>query len=174
VKAVVASLVLVAGCAKPEPAATTPPPKDPRLVELALLMKNEINPAFSKLSFLVLHADEMGEDKVALTTELKTHATALRTSLGRLRTWSHPPTTSQEGKEVFFTFAVSVDKFTADLETSIASNDEKRSIETLEQIAENCNNCHHFFRLKLEDSVVGKRVGARKVGDPLFGSPMAP
>ena len=51
-------LVALAGCPKK---ATIPTggSDDADITELGLMMKNDINPAFSKLTVLVFHGDEM-------------------------------------------------------------------------------------------------------------------
>src|SRR5690242_1627843 len=59
---------LFAGCAKPSPAAPGGASIH-KLEALGALMKNEINPAFSKLSFLLAHADAMDEDPRAVRAE---------------------------------------------------------------------------------------------------------
>jgi hypothetical protein len=148
--------VLLVGCPKAAP--PPKPAKTAQMAELGKLMKDQINPAFSKLSFLVFHGEDMVEDPVALKTELRSLAAGLRKSIGRLLVWKHPPTESNEGRDVFFTYASSIDKMTGQLESAIAGDDVQSAARTLEQIAKTCNNCHHFFRLEIKDSVVGPNV----------------
>lgn len=118
-------------------------------------MKQEINPAFSKLTFLVFHGEEMEEDPIKLKTEMTRHGKTLLTSLARLRSWPHPPTITDEGREVFFTYALNVDESAQRLLDAIGRTDNATAAKQLETIARACNNCHHFFRLDIEDSVVG-------------------
>ena len=127
------------------------------MAELAALMKNEINPAFSKLTFLVTHGEELEEDSAAMMLELRQAASTLQSSISKLRTWKTPPTDSAQGREVFYTFATSVDASTGRLVDSIVAGDESAATAHLEQIADTCNNCHHFFRLDVEDSIVPQR-----------------
>lgn len=143
-----AILLLLAGC----PAHKTTPPQKPdpvdpaALAELGLLMKNDINPAFSKLSFLVLHGD--GEDDPAkLKTDIQTSAQTLRKGIDRLMTWQKPPTSSKEGRDVFYSFAASIDATLARFETALARDDAKTAADALDQMAKHCENCHHFFRV---------------------------
>jgi hypothetical protein len=123
-----------------------------KLEALGLLMKNEINPAFSKMVFLLAHADE--EDPRTVRNELEIASINLRTSIGKLRLWHNPPTESDQGRDVFLTYAASIDGMTGKLIDALGREDRKTALGQLEEIADTCNNCHHFFRLKLEDSVV--------------------
>jgi hypothetical protein len=137
------------------------------MAELGLLMKNEINPAFSKLTFLVFHGEEMEEDPVKLRTEMTRHGETLLNSLARLRGWPQPPTVTEEGREVFFTYALSVDKSAQQLLDAIGRSDNATAAKQLESIAKACNNCHHFFRLDIEDSVVGPgKVSSAVLDEP--------
>ena len=145
-------LGLGAGCASP---AAPPVKRSSELAELGLLMKNRINPAFSKLSFLVFHGDEMDEDRDAIDTQLQTLVAALRSAIGQLQAYEHPPTESKQGREVFFTYASSLDQDAAQLELAIAGDDDAATSAALERIAKTCNSCHHFFRLEIKDAVGG-------------------
>lgn len=151
-----AVVCVLVGCPKQGP--PPKPVKTAQMAELGRLMKDQINPAFSKLSFLVFHGDDMGEDQAALKTELQSLAAGLRESIGRLRVWQHPPTESKEGKDVFLTYANSIDRMAVELELAIKADDDRAAAVSLEQIAKTCNNCHHFFRLEIKDSVVGPNV----------------
>ena len=155
-KRLAVACALLVGCPKQGPPAK--PVKTAQMAELGRLMKDQINPAFSKLSFLVFHGDDMGEDQAALKTELQSLVAGLRQSIGRLRVWQHPPTESKEGKDVFLTYANSIDRMAAQLELEIKTDNDQAAARSLEQIAKTCNNCHHFFRLEIKDSVVGPNV----------------
>jgi len=141
--------LLLAACPKPKTGAGTHVD-----TELGLLMKNDINPAFSKLTFLVFHAEEMEEDPNAVRTELTTAATVLRTSIARLREWKQPPTQTVQARDVFFTYAMAVEQSTTRLADAITRNDNGAAVAEMHQIAKTCNSCHHFFRLDIEDSVM--------------------
>ena len=147
-------VVALAACSSKPPTPAHPPANhDAALTELGLLMKNDINPAFSKLTFLVFHGESM-DDPVKLKSELTMAASVLRDSLVRLRTWSKPPTESEEGRAVFYTYANAVDTSTQRLVEAIGQEDQPTAAQQMRQIAKSCNSCHHFFRLKIEDSVV--------------------
>jgi cytochrome c556 len=150
------ALVLLTGCPK-KPTMPTTPVDDGDITELGLMMKNDVNPAFSKLTVLVFHGDEMPEEPAAIQRELTTAASVLRTSIARLREWRDPPTKTTEARDVFFTYAVAVDQSTARLVDAITRFDSNEAATQMEQIAKTCNSCHHFFRLKIEDSVMPPR-----------------
>lgn len=141
-------------CAKPPVPATEQRPSDASMTALAALMKNQINPAFSKLMFLVFHGEELQEDPNAIRSEMQRFATMLRSGMGELAAWREPPTQSTEGREVFFTFSANVDKQTQSLFEAIERQDTGTAEKQMREIADTCNNCHHFFRLEIEDSVV--------------------
>jgi hypothetical protein len=147
------ALVHVACTKAPVPASDRAP--DAGMAALAALMKNQINPAFSKLTFLVFHGDELQEDPNAVRMEMQRAATTLRGSISQLREWPEVSSSqSPEGREVFYTYAASVDRQTQRLFEAIEKRDNDTAATQMQDIADTCNNCHHFFRLKLEDSVV--------------------
>jgi hypothetical protein len=151
-KTLAISVLAIAACTKqntPSGGST-----DARITQLTLLMKNDINPAFSKLTFLVFHGDSMQEEPQRLRSELSTSATLLRSAMGQLRTWKEPPTSTEQGRDVFYTYANSVDESAQRLLDAIARNDTNTAARHMKQIANTCNSCHHFFRLTIEDSVV--------------------
>lgn len=127
-----------------------------KMEALGMLMKNEINPAFSKLGFLLFHGATVEEDPKVIRAELQIAASKLQLGIRRLRDWQQLPTETSEGRDVFITFANSVDKSTEQLVTAISRNDDATAQAQLEKIADTCNNCHHFFRLDIEDSVVSR------------------
>ncbi|MGE0398281.1 MAG: hypothetical protein AB7T06_16375 [Kofleriaceae bacterium] len=150
------SLVLFAACTKaPVPATDRPP--DAGMAALAALMKNQINPAFSKLTFLVFHGEELQEDANAVRAEMQRAASTLRGSISELRDWRELSTQSAEGRDVFFTFAANVDRQAQKLVEAIEKRDADTAMTQMQDIADTCNNCHHFFRLRIEDSVVPAR-----------------
>jgi hypothetical protein len=158
-KYVIASALLLGCGAKPPVAAN---PNDGvtirKLEALGALMKNEINPAFSKLTFLLAHAEAIAEDPQSVRGELSTAGTNLRAAIGKLREWHDPPTVSDQGRDVFLAYAANIDGMTTRLIESIGRDDRPKALGQLEEIADTCNNCHHFFRLKVEDSVVMRTV----------------
>jgi len=161
----IAILLLAVACAKP-PAPGSGGQRIRKLEALGLLMKNEINPSFSKVVFLLTHGETIAEDPKAVREELKQNVTTLRGAIGRLRAWTEPPTETTEGRDVFLTFAASVDQSTAKLVDAIDRGDGATATTALEKIADACNNCHHFFRLDIEDSKVTR---SQRPVDPMNG-----
>jgi cytochrome c556 len=147
--------MVLAACTKAPVPATQQP--DAGMAALAALMKNQINPAFSKLTFLVFHGEEMQEDVNAVRTEMQRAATTLRGSISQLRDWQELSNQSDEGRQVFNTYATSVDRQAQKLFDAIAGKDNDTAASQMQEIADTCNNCHHFFRLRIEDSVVPQR-----------------
>jgi cytochrome c556 len=148
--------LVLAACTKSQVPATDPAP-DAGMAALAALMKNQINPAFSKLMFLVFHEEDLQEEPTAVRAEMQRYAQLLRTSIGELREWKEPPTQSAEGREVFYTFSANVDRQAQQLFAAVERRDRASAEAQMQEIADTCNNCHHFFRLKIEDSVVPGR-----------------
>jgi hypothetical protein len=149
----VIGLVAAAACV---PASKPPPAEQPMIasmVELGLLMKNEINPSFSRLSFLMFHGDTVETDEATLTLELERHAALLHRAIGQLRAMHNVPTRTTEGRTVFFTYVDSVGRSTEKL-VEVIGIERSQAAALLEQIATTCNNCHHFFRLRIDDAVV--------------------
>lgn len=150
--------LLLTACAKaPIPSQQTEQPTDARMTALTQLMKNQINPAFSRLTFLVFHGDDLQEDPNAMRVELQRTAATLRGAIGELREWREPPTQSAQGRDVFYAYAASVDRQAQTLFDAIEGRDGDTAAKQMQDIADTCNNCHHFFRLKIEDSVVPSR-----------------
>ena len=61
---------------------------------------------------------------------------------------------------MFFTFSANVDKQTQTLFEAIERRDGAAAEVQMKEIADTCNNCHHFFRLDIEDSVVPTSASA--------------
>jgi hypothetical protein len=150
----IALALALAACTKAPIPQTTEKPSDAGMAALAALMKNQINPAFSKLTFLVFHANELQEDPNAVRAELERSAALLRVSIAELRGWREPISGSNEGRDVFFTYAANVDQQAQTLFEAVQNRDGAAAAKQMQDMADTCNNCHHFFRLKIEDSVV--------------------
>ena len=146
--------IVVAGCTKQNTPASSGTTDDAQITALTMLMKNEINPAFSKLTILVFHGDDMQEDPRKVRGELSNAAKVLQSAIGQLRTWTQPPTSTDQGRDVFYTYASSVDASAQRLLDAVRQNDNATAAKQMKQIADTCNNCHHFFRLTIDDSVV--------------------
>jgi cytochrome c556 len=134
----------VAGCSAPAAAVRSDPGDEVRRSRLGAFMRGQVNPAFSKLSFLLFHAeagDEPG-DAAGLQGASDELARATR-SLGE---WSEPPVESEQAEQVFREYAGALRKESARLQAAIAANrraDAKRLFQVVQQ---RCDSCHHFFR----------------------------
>jgi cytochrome c553 len=149
---VMVCLVSCVGACSQEPAPEAPPTN--QVTPLNRLMKGEVNPTFSRLIVLVFHSDNLDMNPEVLKVERQRAALILKRAVARLREWSDPPTQSPEGREVFYTYANSVDRAAQRLVAAVERDDNAAAAGELEQIATTCNNCHHFFRLRIKDSVI--------------------
>jgi hypothetical protein len=118
--------------------------------ELGVFMKTHINPAFSKLSFLLFHAE--GEDAGDPAATPRT-ADELSRAAAMLATWSDPPVASDLGKMVFFDYAVSLKRDAATLAEALRMNRRDTAVKTFEALRKKCDSCHHFFRFDESGSV---------------------
>lgn len=148
-------LLALGACGAPAPSATSDATRTSRKQEpLGRLMKEQVNPSFSRLTFLVFHGEDM-DDPDAVQAELVRAANVLQGAMAKLHAWPTPPTITDEGRDVFYAYAASVDRASQRLVQSIAARDSDALPAHLESIARTCNDCHHFFRLDIKDSVVG-------------------
>jgi cytochrome c556 len=125
--------------------------------ELNNIMKVEVNQPFSALQFLVFHAQEANPSSSELDYDrIMTPAATLREGISKVRAIVDPPTLTQEGRAVFFTYVDSMVRDTDALSDAIARRDRARTEKLVGKISTTCNDCHHFFRLKIEDTPSGR------------------
>jgi hypothetical protein len=148
-RSTIVALVALCGCANPTPSQPTTGRRD-AAITLSNLMRNEINPAFSKISFLIENGHALDEDAKAQRAELKQAAAALQVAMVKLRSWQTPPIETAEGRQVFYTYAGSLDVSTQKLIEVIGKGDIRGATPHLDQISDTCNNCHHFFHMGVE------------------------
>lgn len=149
----VVGLAACAATAGPEVAA----PTIARSEELQRIMKGRVNPTFSNLSFLLLRGDEADLAPEELAAERQRNVEVLRGALAEVRALRTVPTRTEEGRAVFATYVDSVSRAADRLAAQVDGGDLVAATATLEEIAETCNACHHFFRLDIHDSVVPNR-----------------
>jgi hypothetical protein len=162
---VLAGLAGVAACPKPaadEPTAADTGPTIAKVEALGKLMKEQVNPAFSRLAFLLFHGGTIDAEPAAMRADLVAAAQALSGAIGQLRVWTHVPAQTEQGKEVFFTYATAVGAMTDELAVAITTGDDVGAKAKLTRIADTCDRCHHFFRLEVEDSVIPNAKGQTK------------
>lgn len=107
-------------------------------------MKDQLNPPFSKLSFLLFHSSEDGGeiDPAALPAA----ASELALAAEKLGQWKSPPGDSEQGKLVFYEYAEALKSDADSLVGALGSNDKAGAIKVFESLRKKCDSCHHFFR----------------------------
>lgn len=111
--------------------------------ELGVFMKTELNPPFSKLSFLLFHGDDGGDvDPAALPAA----ASELALASEKLGQWKDAPGDSEQGKLVFYEYAEALKSDADSLAGAITSKDKAGAIKVFESLRKKCDSCHHFFR----------------------------
>jgi hypothetical protein len=124
-------------CAAP---ATHVVPNEPSFPapQLGRFMRESVNVPFS---FVMLETASAKHGR-------RVHKAAgiLRDAARDLVGWSNPPVMSDEGREVFFTYAQQLEDDAARLEYAAAQHEAQDTVDTVEEIRQTCNSCHHFFR----------------------------
>lgn len=117
--------------------------------ELNEIMKNEVNQPFSALMFLIFHADETSEDGELDFARIGAPVATLQAGIAKVRAMMNPPVQTAEAREVFTTYVDSLVRDSDLLAQALATKDRSRMEGVLQKITRTCNDCHHFFRLKV-------------------------
>jgi hypothetical protein len=117
--------------------------------ELNEIMKNEVNQPFSALMFLVFHSNDGGDEDGLDFAKVELPVTTLRTGIGKVRAILNPPVQTAEAREVFITYVDALVRDSESLSQALAAKDQGRMEGVLKKITHTCNDCHHFFRLKV-------------------------
>lgn len=125
------------------------PPKLLHSPELNDIMKNEVNQPFSALMFLVFHSADSTEDGELDYAQIAAPVMTLRSGIGKVRAMLNPPVQTAEAREVFVTYVDAMVRDADQLSQAFESRDRPRMEKLLQKITLTCNDCHHFFRLKL-------------------------
>ncbi len=147
--AILTMLALLPGCGG---GASTQRAEAPKLLhspELNDIMKNEVNQPFSALMFLVFHGADESEDGELDYARISVPVTTLRTGISKVRAMVNPPVQTAEAREVFLTYVVALVRDSESLFRSFEGRDRPGMEQVLQKITRTCNDCHHFFRLKL-------------------------
>jgi hypothetical protein len=139
------------GCGGSAQKHSGPPPKLLHSPELNDIMKNEVNQPFSALMFLVFHAAEASEDGEVDFEKIVVPATKMRNGIAKVRSMLNPPVQTAEAREVFLTYVDSMVRDSEALTQALAVKDRMKMETVLKKITHTCNDCHHFFRLKVVD-----------------------
>jgi hypothetical protein len=127
------------------------PPKLLHSPELNEIMKNEVNQPFSALMFLVFHAAEANPDGETDFDAIAVPATKMRNGIAKVRSMLNPPVQTAEAREVFLTYVDSMVRDSEAFTQAISIKDRTKMETVLKKITNTCNDCHHFFRLKVVD-----------------------
>ena len=112
---------------------------------LGVFMKNQLNPPFSKLSFLLFHVGDEGGADID-PGALPAVASELALAAEKLGEWKQPPGESEQGKLVFYEYAESLKSDAASLVGALSGNNKAGAIKVFESLRKKCDSCHHFFR----------------------------
>src|SRR4051812_45018113 len=100
--------------------------------ELGVFMKSQVNPAFSKISFLLFHEGE--DDAEVSASELPGSAAKLADAADRLSRWHELPGESPESKLVFHEYAESLEKDTRNLVDALDRGQHDRAVTVFESL----------------------------------------
>ncbi|NVB84087.1 MAG: cytochrome c [Kofleriaceae bacterium] len=117
--------------------------KRSELTELSLFMKTQVNPPFSKLSFLLFHQGDPSELDPSM---LPAAAQELAAATTKLSEWPTPYGDSEQAQQVFFEYAASLRNNAANLAQAVTADDHDAARKNFEELRGNCDSCHHFFR----------------------------
>jgi hypothetical protein len=121
--------------------------------ELNGIMKTEVNQPFSALMFLVFHADDADPDSTDLDyAKIMAPASTLRAGIAKVRAIVDPPVLTAEARAVFFSYVDSMVHDSTVLTNAVSQHERTGTEKMLTKISQTCNDCHHFFRLKIEDT----------------------
>ena len=125
---------------------TTAEPKE--ATELDKLMRTRMNTHYSKLVYLVFHA-EGGPDFDAITQESVHMTEAIQRVLDL-----PPPTVAQsdQGKEVYVDYNQKLKRDNDRFVAATESKDIGTMSTTLTKIGDTCSACHHFFRVDVKEA----------------------
>jgi hypothetical protein len=141
--------VLALGCGGGASAQRGDAPKLLHSPELNEIMKNEVNQPFSALMFLVFHSADESEDGQLDYAKIGRPVSTLRTGLGKVQAMVNPPVQTTEAREVFLTYVESLVRDADSLSQAYENRDRPQMERLLKKITNTCNDCHHFFRLKV-------------------------
>src|SRR5688572_21435231 len=117
--------------------------------ELNEIMKNEVNQPFSALMFFIFHGAEASEDGEFDYAKIEAPVTTLRAGITKVKAMLNPPVQTAEAKEVFLTYVDALVRDSESLYRAFEGRDRPRMEQVLQKITHTCNDCHHFFRLKV-------------------------
>lgn len=111
-------------------------------------MRTRMNASYSSLVFLVFHSDgtldypKIGQEAIGLRDTVK-HVRGLKTP---------PMVKSDSGLEVYMTYNDTLQRNADLFVEAVDGQDPPRMQVVLGKIGQTCNDCHHFFRVDVEDA----------------------
>jgi hypothetical protein len=116
-----------------------------RSSELGVFMKTQVNPPFSKISFLLFHD---GDDETAAINRdvLPASASELALAADRLSKWPDPPSGSDQSTLVFREYAQSLRNDAVRMVEALKDPHRDTAARVFESLRKKCDSCHHFFR----------------------------
>jgi len=107
-------------------------------------MKTHVNPAFSKISFLLFHDND---DDIQINADvLPASANDLAQAADELSKWPNPPSGSAQSTLVFREYAEALRSDARNLVAALHAPQRDSAIRVFEALRKKCDSCHHFFR----------------------------
>ena len=116
--------------------------------ELDKLMRTRMNTHYSKLIYLVFHAE--GDPDFQAITDESVHMTAAIQSVLDLP--PPPLVQSEQAKQVYVDYNVTLNKANERFVAATASKNIGTMQSTLTKIGDTCSACHHFFRIDIKET----------------------
>lgn len=129
---------------------TTPtqPVESKPATELDRLMRTRMNTHYSKLVYLVFHA-EGGPDFDAITGE----SAQMTEAVQRVLELPPPPIVqSEQARQVYVDYNTTLQRDNERFVAATTRKDIGAMSTTLTKIGDTCSACHHFFRVEIKDS----------------------
>lgn len=126
---------------KNETATTAAPAKNGAL---SGFMEGSVNPPFSKLSFLLFHAqDDAAPELIGMLPDASRELVGVAASLAG---WNNLPTYSAQAKQVFHEYAVALHQDATKLDLAVREDRINDARMAFDDLRRKCDSCHHFFR----------------------------
>lgn len=144
---IIAAVLATVGCSGSTPPTAAPAAKK-KDGELDKLMRNRMNKSYSQLVYFVFHGE--GEPDFAKITA---EGHELRSAVDSVRALQMPAmVTTEEARSVYRSYNDTLQRDSERFGEAIAAKDMARMRTVLDKIGKTCNDCHHFFRVKIEDA----------------------
>lgn len=130
------------------PTTPTPLAESKPASELDRLMRTRMNTHYSKLVYLVFHA-EGGPDFDAISSE----STQMTEAVQRVLELPPPPIVqSEQARQVYVDYNTTLQRDNERFVAATTRKDIGAMSTTLTKIGDTCSACHHFFRVEIKDT----------------------